>query len=60
MPTEKASSFRVYFKHFVRRIYRPTSGENIHRNPNAVLGFAACIRTSELRSNTLGMMSTAR
>jgi len=60
MPTEKASPLRVYFTHFVRRIYRPTSGGNIHRNPTAVLGFAAGICTSKLPSDTLGMMSIAR
>jgi len=43
----------------VRKIYRPKSGGNIHRNENAVLGFAAGIRASKLRSGTLGMMSIA-
>jgi hypothetical protein len=43
----------------VRRIYRSSNGGIIHRNPNAVLGFAACIRTSKLSLNTFGMMSIA-
>jgi hypothetical protein len=60
MPTEETSSLRVYFTHFVRRICRPTGGGNIHRNPNAVLGVATGMRTSKLRSGTLGMMSIAR
>jgi hypothetical protein len=60
MRTKETSSFRVYFRHFVRRICRPTGGGNIHRNPNAVLGVATSIRTSKLRSDTLGMMLIAR